>query len=90
MTSSIELEIINRLGLHARACAKMVKTAAQFESTITLSDGKARADAKSIMHLMMLAASQGTQITLSAEGSDSDQAIDAIRQLVQDRFGEEE
>jgi len=90
MTSSIELEIINRLGLHARACAKMVKTAAQFESTITLSDGKSSEDAKSIMHLMMLAASQGTRITLSAEGSDSDQAIAAIRQLIQDRFGEDE
>lgn len=90
MTSSIELEIINRLGLHARACAKMVKTAARFESTITLSDGKSSADAKSIMHLMMLAASQGTRITLSAEGSDSDQAIGAIRQLIQDRFGEDE
>ena len=90
MISSIELEIINRLGLHARACAKMVKTAAQFESTITLSDGKSSADAKSIMHLMMLAASQGTRITLSAEGSDSHQAIDAIRQLIQDRFGEDE
>ncbi|MEK9625641.1 MAG: HPr family phosphocarrier protein, partial [Gammaproteobacteria bacterium] len=85
MTSSIELEIINRLGLHARACAKMVKTAAHFESAITLSDGKSSADAKSIMHLMMLAASQGTRITLSAEGSDSDQAIGAIRQLIQDR-----
>ncbi|MEK9742380.1 MAG: HPr family phosphocarrier protein [Gammaproteobacteria bacterium] len=90
MTSSIELEIINRLGLHARACAKMVKTAAHFESAITLSDGKSSADAKSIMHLMMLAASQGTRITLSAEGSDSDQAIGAIRQLIQDRFGEDE
>ncbi len=48
MTSSIELEIINRLGLHARACAKMVKTAAQFESTITLSDGKSSADARAL------------------------------------------
>jgi len=90
MTPTMEIEIINRLGLHARACAKLVKTAAHFESAIALSDGKSSADAKSIMHLMMLAAAQGTRLTLRAEGADSEQAMAAIKQLVEDRFGEEE
>lgn len=90
MVATVEIEIVNRLGLHARACAKLVKTAAQFECAISLSSGETLADAKSIMSLMMLAASQGARLMLSAEGADADAAIQEIQALVQGRFGEEE
>ena len=85
-----DITIINRLGLHARACAKLVKAAAHYESRIELLQGDAHADAKSIMSLMMLAAPQGSQLTLRAVGADAEAAAAEIIQLINERFGEEE
>ena len=85
-----DITIINRLGLHARACAKLVKTAAHYESRVELLQGEESADAKSIMSLMMLAAPQGSQLTLKAEGADAQAATAEIMQLINERFGEEE
>ena len=85
-----DITIINRLGLHARACAKLVKAAAHYESRVELLQGEESADAKSIMSLMMLAAPQGSQLTLKAEGADAQAASAEIMQLINERFGEEE
>ena len=85
-----DITIINRLGLHARACAKLVKAAAHYESRVELLPGEESADAKSIMSLMMLAAPQGSQLTLKAEGADAQAATAEIMQLINERFGEEE
>lgn len=82
------LEIINRLGLHARAAAKLVRAASQFEAEVELhKDGKA-ANAKSIMSIMMLAAAQGTTVEVRADGADEAAALESIEQLIADRFGE--
>ena len=89
MPVEMEITIINRLGLHARACAKLVKAAAHYESRIELLQGEQCADAKSIMGLMMLAAGPGTMLTLHAEGGDADQAISELEQLVNRNFEEE-
>lgn len=85
---SEELEIINQLGLHARAAAKFVSTATRFESKVTLSKDGKDVDGKSIMSVMLLAASCGTFVTLTTEGADEDEAFDAIKDLINDRFGE--
>ena len=85
-----DITLINRLGLHARACAKLVKAAAHYESRVELLQGEESADAKSIMSLMMLAAPQGSQLTLKAEGADAQAAAAEIMQLINERFGEEE
>jgi phosphocarrier protein HPr len=90
MSVEIEITIINRLGLHARACAKLVKAAAHYESRIELLQGEKCADAKSIMGLMMLAAPQGSKLTLKADGVDARDAANEILQLINERFGEEE
>jgi len=90
MSVEMEITIINRLGLHARACAKLVKAAAHYESRIELFQGEKCADAKSIMGLMMLAAPQGSKLTLKAEGVDARDAANEILQLINERFGEEE
>lgn len=82
--------IINKLGLHARAAAKLVATAAEFESDIQLARGDRQVDAKSIMPVMMLAASQGTEVELVADGPDEQQAIAALEALIHDYFGEGE
>jgi phosphocarrier protein len=85
-----DITIINRLGLHARAAAKLVSTASRFGSSVRLErDGKG-ADAKSIMAVMMLAATRGTQVTLVADGADEAQAIEALEALIAARFGEDE
>ena len=81
-----DVSIINRLGLHARAAAKLVKTAQRFESDVELErDGK-RVNAKSIMGLMMLAASQGVTLTLITDGPDAEEAATAVIDLIADRF----
>lgn len=87
---SATVEIINKLGLHARAAAKLVKTASVFASDITLERKEQRVSAKSIMGVMMLAASKGTEVTVSAEGEDAVEALDAVVDLINDRFGEDE
>ncbi len=81
--------IRNRLGLHARAAALLVKTANRFASEITLERDGLEVNGKSIMGILMLAASKGTKITLKAEGKDSAQAIKTLGELIENRFGEE-
>ena len=85
-----DLPIINRLGLHARASAKLVKLASSFESSIDIEKDGQRVNSKSIMGVMMLAASCGTQVTLYADGPDEQAAVEAISDLVERRFDEEE
>jgi phosphocarrier protein len=87
---SIEAEIVNKLGLHARAAAKLTQIAGGFASEIWLSRSGRRVNAKSIMGVMMLAAGQGTSVLLEAQGDDADEAIAAISKLVAERFGESE
>lgn len=82
--------IINKLGLHARAAAKLVETASAFECQVLLVRDSREVDAKSIMPVMMLAASQGTEVELIADGPDEQQAIAALESLINDYFGEGE
>ena len=82
--------IINKLGLHARAAAKLVSTASAFSSQLKIGKDGRMVDCKSIMSVMMLAASKGTELTLTAEGSDEEAAVDAITDLIDRRFDEEE
>ena len=84
------ITIINKLGLHARAAAKLVKTAANYQSTIQLQVKQRSVNAKSIMGVMMLAASKGTDVTFIIEGEDAEQALQALCELINNRFDEEE
>jgi phosphocarrier protein len=84
------ITIINKLGLHARAAAKLVATASEYESTLHITRNGKQVDAKSIMPVMMLAASQGVDVELIAEGDDEAEAIDALAALIDDYFGEGE
>jgi len=84
------IRIRNKLGLHARASAKLATEASRFESDVTLIKDEIDVNCKSIMGIMMLAACKGTELTLRAEGSDAEAALDAIQTLVDDRFGEGE
>jgi phosphocarrier protein len=83
-------EIINKLGLHARAAAKLTHVASGYQCEIWLSRSGRRVNAKSIMGVMMLAAGQGTTVLIEAKGDDADQAIVAILKLIADKFGEGE
>lgn len=85
-----DLDIINKLGLHARAAAKLVKLSSSFQSSIDIEKDGQRVNSKSIMGVMMLAASCGSQVTVRAEGDDEQAAIDAITDLINRRFDEEE
>ena len=85
-----EIEIINKLGLHARASTKLTQTASQFSSEIFIERNGHRVNAKSIMGVMMLAASKGSIVTLEANGADEATAIDALLALINNRFGEPE
>ena len=85
-----EIEIINKLGLHARASTKLTQTASQFASEIWLERNGRRVNAKSIMGVMMLAAGKGSKVTLEANGNDEAPAIAALTNLISDRFGEGE
>lgn len=84
------IRIINKLGLHARAAAKLVATASAFNSQILVVKAGREVDGKSILSVMMLAASCGTDIELHIEGDDETAARDALVQLINDRFGEGE
>ena len=84
------IHIRNKLGLHARASAKLVSTASRFSSEITLIKDQIEVNGKSIMGIMMLAACKGSELCLRAEGKDAEEAMEAIELLVNDRFGEEE
>ncbi len=85
-----EAEIINKLGLHARASVKLTQVAGGFSSEIWLSRNGRRVNAKSIMGVMMLAAAKGSRILIETDGSDEAAALQTLRQLIADRFGEEE
>ncbi|MCG8382874.1 MAG: HPr family phosphocarrier protein [Gammaproteobacteria bacterium] len=85
---SEHIEITNKLGLHARAAAKLVKLCGNYHSTIELEKGDQRVDAKSIMGVMMLAASQGSVLNFYIEGEDEQQAKDALVALINNRFDE--
>ena len=84
------MEIVNKLGLHARAAAKLIELASGFESRVRIYRDGREADAKSIMKVMMLAASKGASIEVVAQGSDAAEAVQAIERLVTGRFGETE
>ncbi|HYN11638.1 MAG TPA: HPr family phosphocarrier protein [Burkholderiales bacterium] len=88
--SNVEAEIVNRLGLHARAAAKLTHIASGFQSEIWLSRSGRRVNAKSIMGVMMLAAGQGSKVLIEADGDDAGAAIAALLALIADRFGEGE
>jgi phosphocarrier protein len=85
-----EAEIINKLGLHARASARLTQLAGNYASEIWLSRNGRRVNAKSIMGVMMLAAAKGSKIIIETEGSDETAAMQALRDLIADRFGEGE
>lgn len=85
-----ELRILNRLGLHARASAQFVRTAERFLAEVTVEVGSQRVNAKSIMGLLMLAASRGTTVRLRAVGADGEAAVEALADLIERRFGEPE
>jgi phosphocarrier protein HPr len=87
---SCEVTICNRLGLHARAAAKLVGTASGFDAEVTLEKQGQRVNGKSIMGVMMLAASQGTVLRITAEGPGELEVLEALQELVADRFGEPE
>lgn len=82
--------IVNSRGLHARAAAKFVKTASAFQSEIAIKKGARQANGKSIMGILTLAAPKGTQVLVSADGSDAEQALLAITTLIDNGFDEEE
>jgi phosphocarrier protein HPr len=86
--SEIEIEVTNKLGLHARAAAKLTKLASQFVSEIFIVKGARRVNAKSIMGVMMLAAGKGTVVQIQADGGDEQDALQAIRELFDEKFGE--
>ncbi len=85
-----EVEIVNRLGLHARASAKLTQLASQFSAEVWVARGARRVNAKSIMGVMMLAAAKGTRITVETSGADEADALQAIVALIADKFGEGE
>ena len=85
-----EAEIVNKLGLHARAAAKLTQLASGFQSDIWLTRNGRRVNAKSIMGVMMLAAGRGAKISVDADGSDADAALQSILQLIEGKFGESE
>lgn len=84
-----EAEIVNRLGLHARAAAKLVHTAGGFQSRVTVVKDGEEVDAKSILGILLLAAGQGSQITVRCEGRDEEEALQAVTTLIANRFDEE-
>jgi phosphocarrier protein len=84
------VDIVNERGLHARASAKFVKLAAAFDADVTVTRDGTTVDARSIMGLMMLAAGLGSQIEIAAEGAEAQPALDALVELVQSRFDEDQ
>ena len=85
-----EIEIANKLGLHARASAKLTQIAGSYGSEVWLEKGPRRINAKSIMGVMMLAAGKGANIVVETEGNDEQEALAAILKLIADKFGEGE
>lgn len=87
--AEIQLLIRNQLGLHARACALFVKTSSRFRSEVFISRDDLEVNGKSIMGVMMLAAEVGSTVTVRADGPDADEALTALRELVEGNFGGE-
>jgi phosphocarrier protein len=87
---SADAVVDNKLGLHARAAAKLTELASRFQSEVWLSRNGRRVNAKSIMGVMMLAAAKGATVTIETDGSDADAALAAVRDLIADKFGEGE
>lgn len=85
-----ELEIINKLGLHARASAKLTQLAAKYRSEVWMTRNGRRVNAKSIMGVMMLAAGKGAKVILETDGADEKECFDALAELIQNKFGEGE
>jgi phosphocarrier protein len=85
-----ELLIENKLGLHARAAAQIVKTASSYTSRVLLSKDGVEVDGKSIMGIMMMAAARGTTVMVQADGGDEDRALDGMEKLFKNKFGEKE
>ncbi len=90
MTLTRRITVVNKLGLHARAAAKLVKLTAGFHSEVRLKSADEAVDAKSIMEVMMLAAAQGSELTLVVRGADAERAAEAVCRLFADCFGEGE
>jgi phosphocarrier protein len=87
---SVSAPIVNKLGLHARAAAKLTHLAGGYQCEIWISRSGRRVNAKSIMGVMMLAAGQGTSVLIEAEGDDAEQAVAALAKLIAEKFGEGE
>ena len=85
-----DIQITNKLGLHARASAKLTQTAVRFQSEVWLTRNGRRINGKSIMGVMMLAASRGTEIKIETIGTDEEAAMNALVELIEDKFGEGE
>lgn len=85
-----QIEIVNRLGLHARASAKLTQLAGSFQSEVWMTRDGRRVNAKSIMGVMMLAAGKGSSVDLETDGPDEQEAMDALVALINDKFGEGE
>jgi phosphocarrier protein len=90
VTAALEIKVTNRLGLHARPAAMVVRAAAPFEAEVFLIKDEVRINAKSIMGVMMLAASRGTRLTIRANGKDERDAVDSLERLIEEKFGEQE
>ncbi len=88
--AQLKLELVNRLGLHARAAAKFVHTAARFEAHIMVRHNEEEVNGKSILGLLLLAAPCGSALLITATGADEADALDALAQLIRERFGESE
>lgn len=84
-----ETEIVNRLGLHARAAAKLVHTAGGYQSRVTVAKDGEEVDAKSILGILLLAAAQGSRVTIRCDGQDEEEAMRAVTELFAGKFGEE-
>jgi len=90
MTSEGTFEVVNKLGLHARAASRLVQLASKFPCDIVLRREQQEANAKSVMGVLLLCGSKGTKLTVVANGERASEAVDSIGELIKERFGEEE
>lgn len=90
MSIDRDIEIINKLGMHARAAAQFVQLASSFQSHIEIEKDNRRVNGKSIMGVMMLAASKGSEVTLYADGEDEEESLNKLEELINNRFNEDE
>ena len=90
MTSEGTFEVVNKLGLHARAASRLVQLASSFPCDIVVRREEQEANAKSVMGVLLLCGSKGTKLTVVAHGERASEAVDSIGELIKDRFGEEE